>query len=87
MQWRNFGQAILATVLLVPSVSLTVAQEAETPQRAGADFGGPNAVANQIESDAQESVARHSASNGMRGKAPCRKTVVLASASTTRASI
>ena len=56
MQWRYFGQAILATVLLVPSVSLTVAQEAETPQRAGADFGGPNAVANQIESDARESL-------------------------------
>ena len=55
MQWRYFGQAILATVLLVLPVCLILAEEAETPQRSSADFGGPNAVANQIESVAQES--------------------------------
>ena len=56
MQWKYVGQALLATILLVLPVSLTFAEEAETPERAGPDFGGPNAVPNQIESDLFEAL-------------------------------
>ena len=56
MQWTHVRRALLATILLVLPVSLSFAEEHETPQRGGADFGGPNAVPNQIESDAQDSL-------------------------------